>query len=1494
MCLLFWVIFIKAQTNLNDSLILYLPFFDENNDFSGYTHTVSPNGNTYILNDTMLNGQNAAHFNGTNEYLTVTGNDLLNNTGHNLTISGWVLPYATWSANDRAAIAGKGGWDNNTGWELLVRGDLRIEFGVPYSYSSTNPIPINQWSLITAVFNDNLDSTWIYVNGVLQLAAYCSTQISNSPGDVYIGRRASGNSYIGYLNGLLSDVRVYNRALSHTEVNTLYNQSTSTQHIPIAQNVHRPGPGSVTLTASGCTNYRWYNSINSNIPVSTTSSYTTTINSTHTFYVSTYVNSFESIRVPVIAEVLSLNSGLVAYYPFNSNANDESGKGNNGTTMYTTLTTDRFGNANSAYYFDGTNSYISVADNNSLHIADEITLAAWIKIDTGTNYNVYDYRHIISKGAIFGSAVPDYAIGLTNPDGKLGWDAQASASNLPGINAIPQNKWVFVTITYTDSIVKLFQNGQLVALKRGSFNNLNISGQPLYIGCRYNSPNVVGQFKGNIDDVRIYNRALFDQEVSELYNPNGLIANYQFDGNANDISGGGNNGIVTNATLTIGHNGNSNSAYYFDGSTGSYIDAGDFFNSANNGQLAISAWINKEIAGSYAGIIGKWQSTPSSTNPNSFLLGLTPDDKANFHINLEDNTTLIAISDCIIPLNKWINITGTFDNTTGTISIYVNGKLEGTSTNTNAIGKKIKYHTSYTAKIGTWGYLHANSTYYFKGKIDDIKVFNRALKPGELENLNGIIAHYSLNNNADDITSNQFNGINHGSIGTNNRYEDTNTAMAFNGTDQYISIPDTVLANASTFSFSGWIKTTENHRGSHHYDYPTILGIITPNNGTNDFGISNYGGYIGMWSGLNPYSDNSIISQKRINDNNWHHIVLTYNHSQLKLYVDGIDINCVLPATTNITNVSPWLMASHDYYNGTSNPVLFHEGTLDDVLFYNYAIDTLDIATLYGNGCSAHRPTSENVSRWGIGDFTLQAYNGSDYKWYDHAWSGNHLGDGWSYNTAICNQTDTFYVANYSGGCESVRTPVIASINDLTNGLIAYYPFNNNANDISGNNLNGTNNGATPVNNRYGAVNSAYYFNGNNSIEIPNTSNYNLEQGHSISAWVNFKNLTDGVIAGKHDYGVENGFMLFARNNKVCGYISSEPPIYSPTTLNDSVWHHVVTTWDGVNQIFYVDGLKISEREWNYLNTNAFNFSIGSSADNNGYFNGIIDDVAFYNRPLTMAEIVKLGQIPTINIAPKYFNVNCDSSVVLTNFTTYDIDSAAWRIHSLNPAWLHINGDTIGAGSATVSILIDANTGARRTGKLLVFHSNTSDTITVSQEAFVPILSVSTNTLSIGATANSHVSFNITSNLSWTITSNQTWLTSNINSGNGNATITLTAAVNLTNIPRTAIITIAGVGNVSQTITVTQDFITSSFSDAAKGNIDVYPNPNNGKFIITTENFSLVEISIVDLMGRVVYNNNVIEQSGIINVNMENQQKGIYILKLKSQDKTYIQKIAIK
>ena len=93
---------------------------------------------------------------------------------------------------------------------------------------------------------------------------------------------------------------------------------------------------------------------------------------------------------------INLNQGLVAYYPFSGNSNDMSGNGNNPSFNNATLTADQFGNANSAYYFDGATNYIQIPNSSTLQTS-QITLSAWVK-PSGFNNAICHGNRILSKG----------------------------------------------------------------------------------------------------------------------------------------------------------------------------------------------------------------------------------------------------------------------------------------------------------------------------------------------------------------------------------------------------------------------------------------------------------------------------------------------------------------------------------------------------------------------------------------------------------------------------------------------------------------------------------------------------------------------------------------------------------------------------------------------------------------------------------------------------------------------------------------------------------------------------------------------------------------------------------------------------------------------------------------------------------------------------------------------------------------------------------------
>lgn len=224
------------------------------------------------------------------------------------------------------------------------------------------------------------------------------------------------------------------------------------------------------------------------------------------FLVSFSINSYAT----------NLDSGLVAYYPFNGNANDESLNGNNGLVIGATLTTDRYGVANSAYNFNGTSNYIEVSDAASLR-PQRITLCGWYNTTSSSSVQTIFIKSVIpgntNEQYFYGfnlTAIRNFSIKQnSNCQAAQGW--QVCSSNSP----LATNQWQFFACTFDGTTMKIYRNDTLIAQLNPPNNIIdNCVGGKLYIG----SYKLDGFFNGKLDDLRIYNRALSQTEVTALYN----------------------------------------------------------------------------------------------------------------------------------------------------------------------------------------------------------------------------------------------------------------------------------------------------------------------------------------------------------------------------------------------------------------------------------------------------------------------------------------------------------------------------------------------------------------------------------------------------------------------------------------------------------------------------------------------------------------------------------------------------------------------------------------------------------------------------------------------------------------------------------------------------------------------------------------------------------------------------------------------------------------
>jgi hypothetical protein len=192
-------------------------------------------------------------------------------------------------------------------------------------------------------------------------------------------------------------------------------------------------------------------------------------------------------------------NGLVGWWPFNGNANDESGNGNNGAVNGPTLTTDRNGVANKAYNFDGVNDYISTLRN----YQSSFTASIWFKTNVNPEFNpLIDAFNSNWEVQLINSA-PSYVSFITSSNLQIFSSPQI----------ISDNNWNNIIFTLSSNSLKIFLNGNLIGQfsvnplpnNSGDYNfGASLSGSAQY-------------FNGKLDDIGIWNRALTDIEIATLF-----------------------------------------------------------------------------------------------------------------------------------------------------------------------------------------------------------------------------------------------------------------------------------------------------------------------------------------------------------------------------------------------------------------------------------------------------------------------------------------------------------------------------------------------------------------------------------------------------------------------------------------------------------------------------------------------------------------------------------------------------------------------------------------------------------------------------------------------------------------------------------------------------------------------------------------------------------------------------------------------------------------
>lgn len=209
-----------------------------------------------------------------------------------------------------------------------------------------------------------------------------------------------------------------------------------------------------------------------------------------------------------------LSDGLAAYYPFNGNANDESGNGHHGTAFGASLTTDRFGNADSAYNFDGVDDAVFIPNSTNLNFGSSpFSGTLWMKAAS-----LRPAWNVLAEKDIGGVGNPSWFV-VVNQDGTVRFvvaDGRGIDFTVISTSTVSDGNFHFIAWVRKPEILEVYVDGQLsgtLAATTGSVSN----NETLVIGAAESWGSLDAPFNGIIDEVALYNKALSLADIQALY-----------------------------------------------------------------------------------------------------------------------------------------------------------------------------------------------------------------------------------------------------------------------------------------------------------------------------------------------------------------------------------------------------------------------------------------------------------------------------------------------------------------------------------------------------------------------------------------------------------------------------------------------------------------------------------------------------------------------------------------------------------------------------------------------------------------------------------------------------------------------------------------------------------------------------------------------------------------------------------------------------------------
>ena len=823
-----------------------------------------------------------------------------------------------------------------------------------------------------------------------------------------------------------------------------------------------------------------------------------------------------------------------------------------------------------AAIFNGSSSFIEAEDSssNTFGFANHTgSISAWVNIDSlssenpilskrdsGNPGNRQWYLRVLTSGAV--------EFELFNTD--------TASDNVNSTTTLNTNQWYHIVATLTTSNLKIYINGVEDVSESSTYSTIQNDGADLEIGRRGTNTGHA-YFDGKIDQVRIFNTALTQSQVTQLSQENsstvgthlfGCIANYNLDGSAKESMGTtAYDGTETDITyrydgtptnVDFGVGGKSNYGARFNGSSsGIFISSTGTSVTDYDQDFSISCWFNFiSLNASYSYNV---LFTGGGTKNIQFLIDSTNGARFQFY-----DGTIYYVDTGAVSAGNWYHVVATRSKTAG-LEIYLNGISKDTNSftgNSSAINNK--------DSIGSYWDGTRNS---FNGSIDQVRIFNKAISAAEVSKLYGngageVACTYTstTDNIALPITNTAYYKLDNNSKDSARSTGKFNEGAVFNGSSSEITVSS--FASLTQVGISMWVNIP---------DVSAQAGLIARYVTNREFAIYMYGGTLAASLYYNGNNGNAtqVTASTYMSNNTWHHIAYTANGSTApKLYIDGSEVGT--PQYTDAARCAYYTSSEPlDIGHFAGVAAYNYEGLIDQVRIYDVALSSLDVSNLYAETASDTSTLSFPSGQTAIATYQLDG-NSTDL-------SGNYNG------------TDTNVTYAYDG----------------TESNIEY---------------------------RFGRFGQAAVFNGSSSyVDLGSTIIKQLPM--SISLWLNPVTSSNATFYSNYDGSSVKGFYCRVQADGtflVDAYNGiSNRTLLSGTTgsVTDNTWSHVAITFDSLNIKLYINGV---ETDTASVVAAGIGFTaseptkLGIRGTSSDPYNGQMDQVRVFNTALTPAQVTQL------------------------------------------------------------------------------------------------------------------------------------------------------------------------------------------------------------------------------------------------------------------------------